>query len=482
MSMRRDHIRNQMTRVFRFLPWVLLFGGGILSAGSAVAQVQLDVDHATFAYDEETGLVEFYFSFSASSIAFTQPQPGRFEANVPILMRASKVSVGAVVAAPENVVWTDTTQLRFVLADTAGILDGQRFVHQTRALLPPGSYEVAIFLEEETEGIPRFQRRVDVPDYMARSLVGISDVTLATNIEPSEDRSSMFYRNGLSVQPNANQLFGGRVRQLFYYAEAYHTQQVDPSQYTLIAYLSDAGSAAALPGLLRRSERVSRDIDVLVGSFDIGDLRSGSYFLTLAILNADQEVAVEQRRRFFVYNPQPVALTAEGAGDLDEGPFGRMSEEAIDEELTYVQLLASDQERRGLRLAREGDLAEKRAFLVAFWQRRDAEPQLPGNAERDAFFRGVRYANDRYSTMRVDGWETDRGRVIIRYGVPSQIEPRLFNRDLAPHEIWEYNNIPGEGQAIFVFADLDGFGEFRLIHSSVTGEIKSMNWQSEIVR
>jgi GWxTD domain-containing protein len=119
---------------------------------------------------------------------------------------------------------------------------------------------------------------------------------------------------------------------------------------------------------------------------------------------------------------------------------------------------------------------------VAFWQRRDAEPQLPGNAERDAFFRGVRYANDRYSTMRVDGWETDRGRVIIRYGVPSQIEPRLFNRDLAPHEIWEYNNIPGEGQAIFVFADLDGFGEFRLIHSSVTGEIKSMNWQSEIVR
>ena len=73
-------------------------------------------------------------------------------------------------------------------------------------------------------------------------------------------------------------------------------------------------------------------------------------------------------------------------------------------------------------------------------------------------------------------------RVLVKYGMPEQIEPHLFDRETLPYEIWQYNNIPGSGQAVFIFADLGGFGDFELLHSTAPGERKSADWQSELVR
>ena len=87
-----------------------------------------------------------------------------------------------------------------------------------------------------------------------------------------------------------------------------------------------------------------------------------------------------------------------------------------------------------------------------------------------------------YSDRTEEGWRTDRGCTLLKYGPLASIESHLFDRDLAPHETWAYNNIPGEGQVSFVFADRDGFGTFELIHATVAGERKLANWQDELQR
>ncbi|NBW94914.1 MAG: hypothetical protein EBR20_11300, partial [Bacteroidetes bacterium] len=63
-------------------------------------------------------------------------------------------------------------------------------------------------------------------------LVGISDVTLASSIEQSPDRDNVFWKNGLLIRPNANQLFGSGLNTLFYYAEVYNLDQVESSNGT----------------------------------------------------------------------------------------------------------------------------------------------------------------------------------------------------------------------------------------------------------
>ena len=115
-----------------------------------------------------------------------------------------------------------------------------------------------------------------------------------------------------------------------------------------------------------------------------------------------------------------------------------------------------------------------------FWEVRDPTPGAEGNEFRDEFYRLLMYANERYSAQRVEGWETDRGNTLLRYGRPANVESNMYERGRNPYEIWKYNNIPGEGQAEFIFADLDGFGDFELIHSTVAGERKLPDWPQRI--
>jgi GWxTD domain-containing protein len=199
------------------------------------------------------------------------------------------------------------------------------------------------------------------------------------------------------------------------------------------------------------------------------------------VLNENNESMAEQARKFFVFNPdveREQATTLEMS--FETSPYATMSEEEVEKGVKHIELIATDRERS--RIKSIEDLDERRRFLMEFWRARDPNPSTSNNEFRDEFYGRLQYANQRYTTSLQEGWNTDRGRVIIKYGTPSQIDPHLYDRDAKPHEIWEFNNIPGEGQAVFIFADLSSFGEFELIHSTVTGEMRSPDWQQQVRR
>ncbi|MGC9315981.1 MAG: hypothetical protein ACP5G4_10220, partial [bacterium] len=51
--------------------------------------------------------------------------------------------------------------------------------------------------------------------------------------------------------------------------------------------------------------------------------------------------------------------------------------------------------------------------------------------------------------------------------------------DRNPYEIWEYYKL--EGGSEFVFADVRGINQWRLIHSTYPGEVYNPNWEETIV-
>ena len=310
-----------------------------------------------------------------------------------------------------------------------------------------------------------------------------SDITLASEIKRSDDREDDFYKNGLSILPNARELFGEGVSTLFYYAEVYNAGCSSPeaSEYTLLTYIAEANRPAPMAGFQKRTVRPVRSADVLVGSFQLDALVSGTYFLRLAILNAENESVVEQSRKFFVYNPSVSGIAAGeevAATSFESSGYASMPEDEVETALAHIRAIATEQE--GRRMRRIVELDEKRRFLMEFWQVRDPSPGTMVNEYRDDFYSRLMYANERYSIRSREGWDTDRGQVLIKYGRPSSIEPRLYERGFKPHELWQYNSIPGEGQALFVFADINGFGDFELIHSTVSGEPKMVNWLREL--
>ncbi|HSR66843.1 MAG TPA: GWxTD domain-containing protein [Acidobacteriota bacterium] len=131
---------------------------------------------------------------------------------------------------------------------------------------------------------------------------------------------------------------------------------------------------------------------------------------------------------------------------------------------------------------------EKTRFIEAFWKRRDPDPQTIENSYKEEHYRRIAYANEHFSAG-LPGWKTDRGRVYIRFGPPTQrdvnptgttladprggvanalegrIEGGVTQREIItfPFETWYYNYIEGIGSGITLeFVDRSGAGLYKL--------------------
>jgi hypothetical protein len=65
------------------------------------------------------------------------------------------------------------------------------------------------------------------------------------------------------------------------------------------------------------------------------------------------------------------------------------------------------------------------------------------------------------------------------YGEPTEIERYPNQIESRPYEIWSYDSL--EGGVVFIFADLTGFSDYQLVHSTKRGELRDDNWQRRIV-
>ena len=121
---------------------------------------------------------------------------------------------------------------------------------------------------------------------------------------------------------------------------------------------------------------------------------------------------------------------------------------------------------------------EKERFIEQFWQRRDPEPRTAANEFKEEHYRRIAYANEKF-TSGYAGWRTDRGRIYIIHGPPTQIESYpgagRYRRPIEegggttatyPFEIWHYRYIEGLGSDIKLeFVDSTLSGEYSLAYN-----------------
>ena len=284
----------------------------LLAASSTAQQApRIDIDYASFAYDEEESLVELYMAIEAGSLTY-EVGDSLYTSTVPLALSLLSSSDTDRDALSERVVWEQQMDLQFAVMDPSVTTEGQVFLRQVRLTIVPGEYELQITMPLSSQDSVRASRDVIIPDYGQQEDCAISDITLASRIMPSEDREDPFYKNRLRIRPNASQLFGERAASLFYYAEAYNTvcAASDTDEYIMLIYVSDAYSPVPLTGLQKLLRRAVRPTDVLVGQFDLSALASGLYYLHMKILNKANESKFRRTRKFFVSNP--VADSARG--------------------------------------------------------------------------------------------------------------------------------------------------------------------------
>ena len=448
------------------------------AGASQALPLQVRLDAGTFRYTDDQTLVEVYLSVGAHTVPFAAAAEG-FTADLPVRVRLTPASQGAPAGTERPAVYDQEITFQYQVADTTALTSGQVFVEQMRTAVAPGLYELDVTLA--VPGLPEvgLARDLSVPDYAADASTEISTVQLATDIQRAEGASPLA-KSGLVVRPNPDAFYGGVGAAVQYYAEVY-APPAEADTYTLVTFVAESDQGAALPGHETRAERAVRPVDVVAGRLPVADLPSGIYYLRLVALDAANEAVAEQSKRFYVINPDVERPTiGPAAMSYEETLFAAMAGEELELNVRHARVLAAGREEEAsYALATDDD---RRRFLTTFWTSRDPNGVPGTNAARRTFYERLALVNDRYREFGSEPFETDRGRVYLKYGPPTEINRRPFESDMYPHEVWTYDNVPGEGRAMFVFVDRFGSDSYDLVHSDVLGEVSIPNWESALMR
>ena len=121
---------------------------------------------------------------------------------------------------------------------------------------------------------------------------------------------------------------------------------------------------------------------------------------------------------------------------------------------------------------------DQKPFNITHSVERDNNNETLKNKYYTEYFKRVKEASARFKNFAKDGFKTDMGRVFVMYGGPDQIERYPNLQDTKPYEIWTYEQI--EGGVTFIFADITGFSNYILIHSTKRNEYHDVNLLSRI--
>jgi GWxTD domain-containing protein len=105
----------------------------------------------------------------------------------------------------------------------------------------------------------------------------------------------------------------------------------------------------------------------------------------------------------------------------------------------------------------------QRDSLVAdFWKQRDPSPDTPENELFEEYNRRLDFAIANFSVAQIgrSGWQTDRGRIFIQNGQPTDVQRQMPSpRGGARYEIWYYKTLDRS----FIFRERSEGGDYELV-------------------
>ncbi|MCB2205469.1 GWxTD domain-containing protein [bacterium] len=447
----------------RFLALLFLVLLAMTASAQDATTLRMNIDFASFKYDDQTSYVEMYYSFPRSAIQYTlRNNVYNGSAVVHTIIRREDKEEDPVL---KN--W----RVPISLNDTTGLKE-KTLIGRVNYLLEPGRYRITVITRDEAQPLESdsVEVRYEVRQFGSKNLK-FSDIELASSIQKAEnDPANIFYKNTLEVIPNPTLLYGKPMPNVMYYAELYNVKHDDFLVKSEI--VSSYGKTMVSKARERQGKHASR---VEVGSLNLSTLPSGVYTLILSYGDTSGTFLESQSKPFYVFNPDIPIDTAAITQIADQiaAEFAAMSESELDEQFAMGLYVATSDEKNIWSSLTGAE--PKKKFLTKFWRSRDTDPVTPQNEFFSEYQQRVAIANEQFRSAFRKGWRSDRGRVYIVYGPPDYIERMSSESDMKPHEIWRYDYI--EGGVEFIFVDKGGFNNYELVHSTKRNEINNPDWE-----
>lgn len=360
----------------------------------------------------------------------------------------------------------------------------QALLDVKRLFVKPGAYQLEISFQDihdpENNRVFRAPLNIDLG-----AGIYLSDLLLLRSYKPDKS-DNPFSKNGYFLEPLPFGFYDRTSTALAFYAEIYHAQKSVQEEAYLVRYFieEELGNGAANLVSIGSQQKKTATISALLVPMDIAKLKSGNYSLTVELRNNQNELLTKRKAYFQRSNPFLEIQPAEITETVVEQQFvAELNEENLRYSLRAISPLMDGDDNEALKSILKGtDLKAMRFFLFRHFVKADPNnPELAylkymevaGAADKQ-FFSGFRR-----------GFETDRGRVFMRYGRPDDLVHVEDDPSAPPYEVWVYYNFPKTKQknVKFLFYNPSLAGEdFILLHSNARGEINNPRWERDLYK
>lgn len=461
-----------MKQIFKALLWALIFP---VFAFSQMNFIPISVDYASFRHTDSTAYVEVYVSVFQGNLTYAKQSDGSYQASF----------TNALTITDQNGKKINTFAHAYsnTAKDTTGLNQFNQLVDVFAFYLPYGNYKASVRLVDKTTK-QKGEYVFDLNTIRTKPGIYLSDLEFCQDIKKSQNKNDRFYKNGLRVVPNPRGVFDILEPMLYFYVELNNLPfEQGKEKHFNFSYFVTTTKGDTVKKVSPIVKKIIAPSLVEVGGFNVMALPENNYILTIKVTDPQSGEVVTVKKPFYVYKPKKRKagqenVTHAGTGNVPkiDPAIALLSKKELKKEFEMARYIATRQEEKIFKNIEDPN--GMREFLTQFWYRRDRITGSPLGTNRREFLRRVQEADQKFRAMGKEGWQTDRGRILLKYGEPDEIERFPSSMDLLPYEIWYYHNL--EGGSEFIFADLRGFGEYELIHSTYRKELQNPNWKELI--
>ena len=434
-----------------------------LLTNTSFGQLKAYLDTKQFYTNEIGNYAEVYLQFVARSVKY-EGKPGGLQ---------GKIAVRIQVSQKDSVHFSDVYILESPLMKDSIIED---FYDVIRFALPSGKNKLKIELTDILN--PNSKAIVSESELASKNFsnqVSFSDIEIA-EFAKKTDESSNFTKSGYYILPRLSNFYPNQLSNLPVYFEIYNSSFLPDSQFVLKQEIIQEGS---IDGLIEFEEfskhKVSAIVPIIRG-IDIANLPTGKYELVFSILDKTKQVRSRQTYSFERSNDVELNVSMDNIV-LDPAFQQSISDDSVSFYLESLLPISRQAEILNIiSTLKLKDVAQARKHIQGYWIKTNAAKPYDAWI---AYKQQVQYVQRLYSNNFQDGYETDRGRVYLKYGSPTTVIQKETSPSEYPYEIWQYNKIGMFSNKRFIFYNPDLVNNtYRLLHSDMIGETKNQGWQA----
>lgn len=346
--------------------------------------------------------------------------------------------------------------------------------------IAPGIYNYELSIKDVISGETVSGSQSIIIEPFKEKEIFLSDVELIEDAYKSDQKNN-FVKNGFFVLPYLTNYYPPEINKIAFYFEVYNADILyGNSEYVLTYTISEFKSGKQYENIFKFQRQKSGPVTPVIAYLPIESLPSGEYDLNINLISAENDTVLTKnvyfQRRNLILQYDYVSAdniqidpSFKNSVPWDSIPYYLGSLMPISPGFEYETI-------RGILKGTDTTLMEK--YFFAFWT--TTNPEKPYEAWMK-YRSQVQKTEVLFGTQIKAGYETDRGRVWLKYGAPDAIMDRPNEPSAYPYQIWQYYRIGYRSNIRFVFYNPDLVtNDYPLLHSEMQGELQNYRWEHDL--